>query len=449
MTPEGTDLPGGDSSGASYDPDIWSDEPAPAGPRRPPRRRTAAEPPRRRRQAAPSSAASAPDPGRPPRRARSDSPPSAPPRRPRRPAEDDEYFELPSESRVPRWLVALLVVIGLLGVVVGGAYWWYGNQVDPSGSPGEEVQVQIPEGATTSKVGSILADEGVISNSTIFGFYVGGKDLSAVQAGSYTFRVNSSFDEAIAVLNAGPTTAASSATTKVSIPEGYTIEQIVARIHEKVPRITVEDLNAALDQGKVPSSLKPDGTTSYEGLLFPATYEVSDDDDAVDVLTRMAQEMETRVEALGLADAQAHIKQQWGLDLTAYDLLKVASMIQYEAAVPEDAPKIGAVTYNRLERGDPLGFDSTLIYEAGLSGIAPEDVNHDSDSAYNTRKRTGLPPTPISAPGEYALEGAMQPADGDWLYFVLTDPKVVSFTADYDEFLRFKEQCIAKDLGCG
>ena len=440
MTYDGTDRPAGAGPDAPFDPDIWTEDPTSAGsagPRRPPRRR-AGEP--------------EPSADRPPRRSRrspADAPPAAPPRRPRRQADDDEYFDLPHESRIPRWLVALIVLVLVVGGVVGGAMWWYHNQVDPPGGPGEQVQVQIPEGATTSKVGSILDDEGVISSATVFGFYVGGKDLTAVQAGTYTFRANSSFDDAIKVLNAGPKTPATTASTKVSIPEGYTVAQIVQRIHEKVPRLTVEDLNAALGQGKVPSSLKPEGTTSYEGLLFPATYEVTDDDDAVDVLTRMAQEMETRVDALGLAQAQQHIKDRWGLDLTAYDLLKVASMIQYEAAVPEDAPKIGAVTYNRLEKGTPLGFDSTLIYEAGLSGVAPDDVDHEAESPYNTRINKGLPPTPISSPGEYALEGAMNPADGDWLYFVLTDPKVVSFTADYDEFLQFKQECIDKDLGCG
>ena len=446
MTYEGTDGPGGAGSGASFDPDIWSEEPAVPGPRRPPRRRASPEQAGARRPVpADRDGGAAP----PPRRVRSESPPSAPPRRPRRPVDEDEYFDLPGESRVPRWLVALLVVVGLVAVVVGGTWWWYGNQVDPPGGPGEEVQVQIPEGATTSRVGSILDAEGVISSATIFNLYVGGKDLSTVQAGSYTFRSNSSFDEAIEVLNAGPTRPASANTTKVSIPEGYTIEQIVDRIHEKVPRLSVEALHAALDGGKVPTSLKPAGTTSYEGLLFPATYEVGDDDDAVDVLTRMAQEMEVRVEALGLADAQAHVKQQWGLDLTAYDLLKVASMIQYEAAVPDDAPKIGAVTYNRLEKGMPLQYDSTSIYEANLEGKDINSIDYKVDTPYNTRTNNGLPPTPISAPGEYALEGAMKPAEGDWLYFLLTDPKVVSFTADYNEFLRFKDECIAKDLGCG
>ncbi|MCB1038960.1 MAG: endolytic transglycosylase MltG [Acidimicrobiales bacterium] len=426
MTDHGP-TPGDDGRDPFLDPDIWSDEPevAVGAARRGPRR-----------------------PGRPPERG-----PARPPRPARAPRpvveEEDEYFDLPPHSRAPRWLVVLLVLVGLVAVGVLGGRWWYGNQVDPPGAPGEEIAIQIAEGTSAKGVASVLADEGVITNASLFNLWVSGKDLDTIQAGAYRFRSDMSFQEAVDVLNAGPDTPIAAETTKVTIPEGYTVAQIVARISEKVPRLAAADLQAALDEGKVPTSLLPAGTTDYEGLLFPATYEVGDDDDAVDVLTMMAQEMETRVEALGIDDAIAHVQRQWGLDLTAYDMVKVASMIQYEAAVPEDAPKIGAVTYNRLEQGMPLQYDSTSIYEAALRGLTPAEVDYTADNPYNTRTRTGLPPTPIAAPGEYALVGAFQPSDGPWLYFVLTDTKVVSFTDSYDEFLEFKQQCIAKDLGCG
>lgn len=444
MTYEGTDHPVRDGVGAPLDPDIWTEEPAPTGPRRPPRPTGEVPAVRPRRRAA--EGRTAPEGGRPPRRSRAESPPAAPPRRPRRPRDDEEYFDLPNESRVPRWLVALGVVVVLVAGVVGGAMWWYHNQVDPPGGQGEEVQVVIPEGATTSKVGSILDDEGVISSATVFGFYVGGKDLSSVQAGTYTFRTNSSFDDAIKVLNAGPGTPASAATTKVSIPEGYRVDQIVARIHEKVPRLTVEDLQAALDQGQVPTALKPEGTTSYEGLLFPATYEVGDDETAVEVLTAMAQEMETRVAGMDIEGAAATISQQWGIEVDPYDLITVASLVQEEAGSPEEAPKVATVIYNRLRDDMPLGIDATSRYLADIEGGEPD---YESDSPYNTRNQAGLPPTPIASPGEYALDAALHPADGPWIYYVLTDPGVHTFTDDYQVFLDGKRVCEEKGLGCG
>jgi len=129
--------------------------------------------------------------------------------------------------------------------------------------------------------------------------------------------------------------------------------------------------------------------------------------------------------------------------------LKVASMIQYEAAGEQDAAKIGTVTYNRLRAEMPLQYDSTSIYEAGLAGRASDSVDYRADTAYNTRTRKGLPPTPIAAPGTYALEGALRPAEGPWLYFVLTNTKEVTFAVTYDEFLQAKAECKQRGLGCG
>ena len=433
MTSEPTEPGGFGRPDAPLDPDIWSEAPGPAGPasdgpRRPPRRPRSSGSGR--------TAATGPA-----------APPAAPPRRPRRRVEEEEeYFDLPHESRIPRWLVALGVVVLLVVGVVGGGIWWYQRQVNPPGAPGAQVQVQIPEGATTSDVGSILDDAGVITSATLFNFSAGGKDLSSVQAGSYTFRTNSSFDEAIATLNAGPSKPLAATTTKVSIPEGFTVDQIVARISEKVPRLKVEDLQAALDEGKVPSGLKPQGSTSYEGLLFPATYEVGDDETAVEVLTAMAQEMETRVAAMDIEGAATQISQAYGIQVDPYDLLTVASLVQEEAGGPDEAPKVAAVIYNRLREGMPLGIDATSKYLAGIEGGGPD---FESSSPYNTRTQKGLPPTPIASPGEYALDAALDPANGPWMYYVLTDPGTHTFVETYQQFLDAKQECIAKDLGCG
>lgn len=380
-------------------------------------------------------------------------PTDAGPRRPRadrprrRPAEeDDEFIELPAETRVPRWLAAL-VVIGVLVVgAVGGVRWWYGNQVDPPGDAGTEVTVEIPSGTSATKAAGILADAGVITNSTLFNFWVGGKDLATVRAGTYTFREGSSFQEAVEVLNAGPGTPVAVETTKVTIPEGLTVPQILREINESIPRFTVEEMEAALQAGEVPSSLRPDGSTSYEGLLFPATYEITDEDTAVGLLTMMAAEMDSRAAALGIDDAATRLSNQTGEALDAYDLLVVASLIQEEAGSAEEAPKIATVIYNRLGEGWALGIDATSRYLAELEGT---EVDFESDSPFNTRRQAGLPPTPIASPGEFALEAALAPAEGPWLYYVLTDPGVHTFVVTDAEFQVAKQECIAKDLGCG
>lgn len=426
------------------DPDIWSPPAAPAS--RPADRPPADRPPAPADAERPGTVGAAPvAPRRGPRRpGGGPRPPRA--ERPRRREEDDEYVDLPAEGRAPRWLVALLVVGALVGVVVLGGRWWYGNQVDPPGAPGSVVAIQVPEGTSSSKVASILADEGVITNATLFNLWVNGKGLEPVQAGTYELRKDLSFAEAVEALNAGPETPVAVETTKVTVPEGLTVDQTIARIAEQVPRFTVDDLRAALDGGQVPTALRPEGQTSYEGLLFPATYEVTEEQTAADLLTMMAQEMEARVAEADLEGAASALSAELGQPIDVYDLLTVASLVQEEAGSAEEAPRISRVIANRLQQGWALGIDATSQYLAGIEG---GEVDFESDSPYNTRRQAGLPPTPIAAPGAYALAAAATPEPGPWMYYVLTDPGVHTFVVTDAEFQAAKQECIAKDLGCG
>jgi UPF0755 protein len=115
--------------------------------------------------------------------------------------------------------------------------------------------------------------------------------------------------------------------------------------------------------------------------------------------------------------------------------------------------KISRVIYNRLEMGEPLGIDATSRYEAVINGRDRDDLDFDSESAYNTRRNQGLPPTPIAAPGRLAIEAALNPEPGPWIFYV-RDPDAVEegghfFTDSAREFERVKDECEAADLGCG
>ncbi|MEZ5178845.1 MAG: endolytic transglycosylase MltG [Acidimicrobiales bacterium] len=180
---------------------------------------------------------------------------------------DDGWYDLPPESRLPRWVGVLVVFALLAGLVVGGAWWWYSRQVDPPGGPGATVSVEVPPGSSTSGIGSILEREGVVANATVFSFYAGRKGAGPFEAGVYDLRKNSDLDLVLRTLAEGPTAPTPVSVVKVTIPEGFTVAQILARIHEKVPRIGVEELQAALDQRQVPSSLLPADAPSYEGVL--------------------------------------------------------------------------------------------------------------------------------------------------------------------------------------
>jgi len=297
-------------------------------------------------------------------------------------------------------------------------------------------------------IGAILEDRGVISNASVFNFYAGRRGAGPFQAGVYELRQNSDFDLVLDTLAAGPSepVLAEPADT-VSIPEGLTVGRILDRLVEGVADTDRTELQAALDAGEIESSLRPADQPSYEGLLFPATYEVGEGVTGLTLLQDMAIEMEDRLERLDVDAARARLAEQWGLELTDYDFLKVASMVQAEAGNVEEAPQIATVIYNRLAQGMPLGIDAVDRYGAELAGTEVDFT--DGDLPYNTRRRPGLPPTPIAAPGEFALEAALVPADGDWLYYVLQEERSHVFVVTNAEFLEAKRICRERDLGCG
>ena len=393
-------------------------------------------------------------PARPPRRGAepsvgpSPSPASSPPIAGGPVADDGyEYEDLPNEGSFPRWLGVVIVLAVVLTAVVGGSSYWYNRQLNPPGSPGQTVSVEVPQGASTSGIGSILEAEGVVANSMVFNFYASRKGAGPFEAGIYRLKQNSDIDLVLATLAKGPSKQISPKTVRVSIPEGLTAAKLTARAAAQVPRFSLEKLNAALAGGKVPTSLRPAGQPSYEGLLFPATYEVGSSTDETGFLTQLAEEMQTRLGGLDVEGAKAKIKATYGLDLSTYQLLTVASMIQAEAGNPAEGPKIATVIYNRLRQDIALGIDAADRYGAELTGN-PVDFEN-ADAPYNTRRRKGLPPTPISAPGDMALAAALSPANGTWLYYVLAEPNVHTFVNTKAEFDQAVQVCKDKGLGCG
>jgi len=150
------------------------------------------------------------------------------------------------------------------------------------------------------------------------------------------------------------------------------------------------------------------------------------------------------MEELGVASAQERF------NLTPYEVLVVASLIEEETKVDAERPQVAQVIYNRLREGIPLGIDATSRYEAEIQGRDRGSIDFESDSPYNTRRIAGLPPTPIASPGRASIAAALEPADGPWLYYVLLDEEGNHlFTDDYNEFLRAKDACEAAGLGCG
>jgi UPF0755 protein len=362
---------------------------------------------------------------------------------------DDDYDDFDDDAgdgELPRRRGCrnAVIVLAVLVLAVAAAGWfawsWAQEKIDPPGSPGEEVLVEVPEGTSTGGVGEVLADAGVISDASVWNWYTKLRDVGTIQAGSYRMRLNSSFTEAIDALAAEPLPPDS---RLVTVPEGLTQQQIIARLADPekgVPGFTVQGMEAALADPDSRTPVVPAEQRLLEGVLYPETYTVEEGDTELIVVRRMVDEFEDVAVELELEDRAA------ALNKTPYEVLIVASMVEREAGIPEDGPRVARVIYNRLARDWPLGIDATSCYEEG--GVPCELTTEilNDNTPYDTRQQQGLPPTPIASPGRAAIEAALAPADGDWMYYILDvrkDDGSSLFTSSEAEFNEAKARCEA------
>jgi len=173
------------------------------------------------------------------------------------------------------------------------------------------------------------------------------------------------------------------------------------------------------------------GLDNLEGYLFPKTYEILIDYDAFDIVEMMLAQYQFETGDLDYKPAKEK-------GLSNYDILIIASMVEREAYIPEERELISAVIHNRLSLGMALGIDATLTYSLEKWDEPLTESDLETDTPYNTRLYTGLPPTPICNPGLASILAALNPADVSYLYFVVTDSETHAhaFTDDYDEHLR-------------
>ncbi len=326
-----------------------------------------------------------------------------------------------------------LVVLGGLVLVVlligGSGVLWFRGQVDPPGKPGDEVLVEVPQGSSTKRISEILDERGVVGSASLFRGYVVRSKEGPFQAGSYRLRRSSSLEEALTRLKRGP----EQTFDRLTIPEGLILRQIAERVGASPGRSAERFLEVA-GSGQVRSRYQPEGSTNLEGLLLPETYNLEDTDDERAIVERMVGAFDNAAERVGLDQVA-----QGGL-VDPYQAVTVASMVEREARTPEDRGMIARVIYNRLRRGMPLQVDATVIYALGKTGEKDLRVlNKDLlvDSPYNTYKVPGLPPAPIAAPGRAALQAAVEPPPGPWLYYVVVEASGKhAFATSLDEHNR-------------
>jgi UPF0755 protein len=237
---------------------------------------------------------------------------------------------------------------------------------------------------------------------------------------------------------------------RIVFPEGFTRKEMVKRVAEvrqiaktkrKVtPKLSGNAYAAASKAARVPVGFRKDAKGS-EGFLFPATYEFTPRTTSAQLVDDQLDHFETNWAKVDLAAAKKK-------NLTPYDVLIIASMVEKETIAPDERPKVAAVIYNRLKAGMPLGIDATIRYGLDVPGTEALRVSQlESDNPYNTRNRQGLPPTPIANPGLASMQAAAHPAKVNYLYFVRKPDKVHHFfTASESEF--YAKAC-EYGFGCG
>ena len=367
----------------------------------------------------------------------------------------------PSLGPLPRWGIVLVLV--LFSLLVGYRLFldWVSDQMTPVGLPGADVEFVIVEGWTTNDVVAALGDVGVIDNPAMFRQWLRcpkairwlidcdpGIDYS-FQAGDYVLREHLSFPVAVSVLDLGPLP---EEVIRVTVPEGLTIEQTIARLLRDMPLFEEEELRAALISDRLAWEHYPTDLSFrlLEGLLFPDTYQLDEATvgDELGLLLRMHRQFLKVVADLDLVERAASV------GLTPYEAVVVASLVEEEALLDVDRVRISRVIHNRLAAGWRLGIDASTRYAVGKTAGEPLDkMDLNTVSLWNTRVIVGLPPTPISAPGRASLEAAVAPEPGPWLYYVRTDEGGImgahTFAVTAAEFEVARKVCVQKDLGCG
>ena len=340
-------------------------------------------------------------------------------------------FKMEEPATTPKrpWIlvVSILVIISFAAFTLAKALQ---PAADFPGDGSGAVSITIASGDTLREIGQNLYEHGVIAGVEAWIAVVNSDErATSISPGDYSLREQMSSRSALDLL----LDPISRAVKKLTIPEGLRVSDII-QIASDVSGIPKKEFEAVLDE---PTSygLPTIANGNPEGFLFPATYEIAKDSTATSILSQMTARWFAAYDSLELsrrASAAGH---------TVLEIVTIASILEVEGA-PKDYSKVARVIENRLKINMRLQLDSTVNYALGLDELNLTQSQLDTDSPYNTYTSDGLPIGPIGNPGEAALEAALEPAPGAWLYFVTTNLKTqkTEFAVSYEEFLVLKRK---------
>ena len=367
------------------------------------------------------------------------------------------------KSGFKAFFISLLIFLGLISAGGYFGYQYVQSSLQPvDASSKQYVTVQIPEGANVQTIGSTLEKSGLIKHGVIFAFYAKYKNYSDLKSGYYNLQKSMSTEDIIHELQKGGTAEAQEpALANLTIPEGYTIDQMAQAVGQlqgdfKEPLTAdaflakVQDENfISQEVAKYPSLLESLPTKEsgvryrLEGFLFPATYSIKESTTIESLIDEMLAAMDKT-----LAPHYSTIKSK---NLTVNELLTIASLVEKEGAKTEDRKLIAGVFYNRLNLGMPLQSNIAILYAQGKLGqkiSLADDAGIDTtiNSPYNVYTKAGLMPGPVDSPSLDAIEASINQTKSDNLYFVanVTDGKVYYATTQEEHDRNVAEHVNSK-----
>jgi len=339
---------------------------------------------------------------------------------------------------VPLVALAVIALLGLAAVVGGRSLTSrFAGTPDYAGAGSGEVLVTVEPGDTATDIAATMVAKDVVKSEKAFTNAARDDERAlGIQPGTYKLHKQMSGASALALI----LDPASRMLSRVTVPEGMTVADALALIAKRTS-LPLKDLQAAAkDTRKLELPAYAKGR--LEGFLYPETYDLEPGTTAAGLLHTMVRMYKTKVENSGILERAA------GVNLTPYELVVVASLVEKETRRPDERAKVARVIYNRLAQDYYLGVDAAVLYGLGRSGGGLTAADLAKRTPYNNRLVKGLPPTPIANPGLASFEGAAAPAAGPWLYYVLdaAKPGYHVFTDDPEEFNAAKARCRAAGL---
>lgn len=341
----------------------------------------------------------------------------------------------PKKSSPVPVIVALVVVIAVVAAIVFFVFpRLFAEPAGETVAAGQQVTLTVPEGASGDTIASLLSQNHVIEDAS--DYYAAVKKLGAetsLKPGDYQFETGQDPIDVVKQLVSGPNIEG----VKLTVPEGQTVSQTAALV-EKAYGIPAADFIAQAKASNYAADypfLADAANDSLEGFLFPKTYSFSGTPTADQIIRAMLDQYQTDVaSALDFAAGRAAIKNRYGVELSDYQVLNLASIVEREGLNAEQRAHVASVFLNRLSGKLTSGVtllnsDATMMYVTG-GAVTADDLKQ--DSPYNSYKNPGLPPTPICSPSVESIQATLNPTDSNDLYFYITQDKEV-FSETYDE----------------